>query len=550
MGYDIGIVNGRVVDGAGNPWFKADVGIRGRTIKKVGNIDRRECDRVIDAKGRYVCPGFIDIHTHSDLTALIFPGCDSTLRQGVTTHLIGNCGLSVAPLKEPFVDTMLNYWGDWAGRVKAARWRTFAQYLRALERSGVGHNIAALVGHGAIRTAVLGPERRAPQPGELREMRGLTKEAMEAGAFGMSTGLVYPPSCFADTDEVVELCKVVAKYEGLYASHIRGERETIADAIREAILIGERSGVRVQISHNCPKIGAWGRSEETLSLVRDARERGLDVTIDNDVHTDLAPTLASALPQYLHELTKEEMLDHLASGANRRRIAAEIREDKLPAFGPSGLLKHGMFERIVILNCDASPDLKGKSVAQIAKDRGKDPFDTYFDLIVEDRDETVAIFDYIHLDDIKALLRDPNMMISSDCATWSEKGIPGKAPTYMPCAFGEHPGIFERYVRDEPVLTLQEAVRKMTSFPAQRIGLMDRGLLRPGMKADITILDLDKVKDLATNSWPHEHPFVNYPHRYPEGIPYVIVNGTLAVDRGRQTKALAGEVIRARPRDR
>jgi N-acyl-D-amino-acid deacylase len=546
MDFDIGIVNGKVIDGTGNPWFKADIGIKGKTIKKVGRVDRKDCGRVIDAKGRFVCPGFIDIHTHSDLTALVFPGCDSTLRQGVTTHLIGNCGLSVAPLREPFVDTMLNYWGEWAGRIEAATWRTFAQYLRALERSGVGHNIAALVGHGAIRTAVLGPERRAPRPGELRDMKALTKEAMEAGAFGMSTGLVYPPSCFADTDEVVELCKVVARYDGLYASHIRGERETIASAIKEAILIGERTGVRVQVSHNCPKIGAWGRTEETLGLVREARERGLDVTIDNDVHTDLAPTLASALPQYVHELTKEEMLGHLESRENRRRLAAEIREDKLPAFGPSGLLKHGKFDRIIILHSDEDPDLEGKSLAEVAEERGKDPFDTYFDLIVESRDEMVAIFDYIQTEDIKALLRDQNMMISSDCATWSEKGLPGKAPIYMPCAFGEHPGIFERYVRDEPVLTMQEAVRKMTSFPAQKIGLTDRGVLRPGMRADISMVDLEKVKDLATNSWPHSHPFVNYPHRYPEGIPYVVVNGTVAVDRGRQTKDLAGEVIRAK----
>jgi N-acyl-D-amino-acid deacylase len=545
MGFDIGMMNGNVVDGTGNPWFRADIGITGKRIKKVGRIDRRDCERVIDAKGKFVCPGFIDIHTHSDIAALVFPGCDSTLRQGVTTHLIGNCGLSVAPLREPFVDTMLNYWGEWAGKIDSASWRTFSEYLRVVERSGVGHNIAALVGHGAIRTAVLGPESRAPRPRELREMKGLTKEAMEAGAFGMSTGLVYPPSCFAGTEEIVELCKVVAKYDGMYASHIRGERETIADAIKEAILIGERAGVRVQISHNCPKIGAWGRTDETLGLVRAARSRGLDVTIDNDVHTDLAPTLSSALPQYMHKLSKEEMLGHISSKKNRVRLESEIKKDELPAFGPSGLLKHGKFERIIILNSVADPDLEGRSVAQVAKDRGTRPFETYFDLIVESDDEMVAIFDYIDIEDIKALLRDPNMMIASDCSTWSEKGMPGKAPTYMPCAFGEHPGIFERYVRDEPVLTMQEAVRKMTSFPAQKMGLMDRGVLRPGMRADIAIIDLARVKDRATNQWPHAHPFVNYPHRYPEGIPYVIVNGVVAVDRGRQTKALAGEVIRS-----
>jgi N-acyl-D-amino-acid deacylase len=547
MRFDIGIFGGRVVDGAGNPWYSADIGVRGKDIVRIGAVDRKDCDRAVNAKGMYVCPGFIDIHTHSDLNALIFPGCDSTLRQGVTTHLVGNCGISVAPLKEPNVEAMMNYWGEWAGKMSRPAWRTFGQYLRTLEKSGVGHNIAALVGHGAVRTAVMGTERGDPAPRQLREMKGLVDEAMSSGAFGMSTGLVYPPSCFGKTEEIIELCKVVAKYRGMYASHIRGERETITDAIKEAILIGERSGVRVQISHNCPKYGAWGRTGETLGLVEEARKNGLDVTIDNDMHTDLAPNLSGALPQYLHEMGKKDLLEHAASPKNRERIKREIVEDKLPAFGPSGLLKHGAFDRIFLMHCPVNKELEGKTVAQVAAMRRKDPFDTYFDIMIEEDDETVAIFDYISEDDIEALMRHPLMMVSSDCATWSEKGLNNETPPYMPCAFGEYPGIFERYVRDKPVLTVQEAVRKMTSFPAQKIGLLDRGVLRPGMRADIAVIDLPRIKDRATNRWPHEYPFENYPHRYPEGVPYVIVNGKIAVDKGRQTKARAGQVLRHRP---
>lgn len=544
MRYDIGILGGRVVDGAGNPWYHADIGVSGKKIAKIGRIDRKDCGRAISAKGLYVCPGFIDIHTHSDMTALVFPGCDSTLRQGVTTHLVGNCGISVAPLREPYVEQMMIYWGEWAGKMGPPKWRAFREYLRALEKGGVGHNIAALVGHGAVRTAAMGSDRGDPSPAQLRQMRALVDEAMSAGAFGMSTGLVYPPSCFGKTDEIVELCKVVARYGGMYASHIRGERETIADAIREAILIGERSGVRVQISHNCPKYGAWGRTEETLGLVEQARVRGFDVTIDNDMHTDLAPRLSGALPQYLHEMPKEELLAHVSDRRNRERIKKEIVEDRLPAFGPCGLLKHGAFDRIFLMHCPGHKDLEGKTVAQVAAMRGKDPFETYFDIMTEEDDETIAIFDYISEDDIKALMVHPLMMISSDCATWSVEGPMTDPPPYIPCAFGEYPGIIERYVRDEPVLTLQEAVRKMTSFPAQKIGLLDRGLLRPGMRADITMLDLPRVKDRATNRWPHEFPFENYPHRYPEGIPYVIVNGRVSVDKGKQTKERAGEVLR------
>jgi N-acyl-D-amino-acid deacylase len=546
LNYDIGILSGRIVDGAGNPWYYGDVGVVGKRIAKIGRIEKGECRRVIDAKGLYVCPGFIDIHTHSDITALVYPGCDSTLRQGVTTHLIGNCGSSAAPLREPFVGVWKNYWGEWAGKFDEGGWRTFAEYLKTLEKSGVGHNIAALVGHGAVRTAVLGAARRAPTPKELKLMKDLVEEAMRAGAFGLSTGLVYPPGSFAKTDEIIELCKVVARHGGMYASHIRGERETIAEAIKEAILIGEKSGVRVQISHNCPKIGAWGRTKETLGLVEDARRRGLEVTVDNDVHTDLAPELSGALPQYLHELTRESLIQHIKSKANRERIKREIIEDRLPAFGPSGLLKHGYFDRIFLMHVPKQKHLEGKTVAQVAKERKKDPFDTYFDLIVEENNEIIAIFDYISEDDIKKLLVHPLVMVSSDCATWSADGPLSDPPPYIPCAFGEYPGIFERYVRDEPLLTIQEAVRKMTSFPAQKIGIYDRGLLRPGMRADITLIDLDKIKDRATNLWPHEYPFKNYPHMYPEGVPYVIVNGTVAVDKGKQTKALAGEVLRHR----
>lgn len=542
--FDIGILGGRIVDGAGNPWYIGDIGVAGKKIAKMGKIDKSECRRTIDARGLYVCPGFIDIHTHSDITVLIYPGCDSTLRQGVTTHLIGNCGSSAAPMREPYVDLWKTYWGDWAGTFDKDEWRTFGEYLKVLERSGVGHNIAALVGHGAVRTAALGAERRAPNPKELKLMKDLVDEAMRSGAFGLSTGLVYPPGSFAKTEEIIELCKVVAKYGGMYTSHIRGERETIADAIKEAIMIGERSGVRVQISHNCPKIGAWGRTKETLGLVEKARKRGLDVTVDNDAHTDLAPALSGALPQYLAELKKKDMLEHIKSKSNRERIKREIIEDRLPAFGPSGLLKHGLFDRIFIMHCPKQKKLEGKTIDQVARERRKDTFETYFDLMVEENDDIIAIFDYISEDDIKKLLVHPLVMVSSDCATWATHGPLTDPPPYEPCAFGEYPGILERYVRDEELLTMQEAIRKMTSFPAQRIGLLDRGLLRPGMKADITIIDLDKIKDRATNLWPHEYPFKNYPHRYPDGIPFVIVNGIVAVDKSRQTKALAGEVLR------
>ena len=541
MRFDIGILDGRVVDGAGNPWYYGDIGIVGKKIVRVGKVDRKDCHRSIDAKSElYVCPGFIDIHTHSDISAIVFPGCDSTLRQGVTTHLVGNCGESAAPLREPYADLWKNYWGDWAGTTKEWPWETFGEYLDYLGKHGLGHNIATLVGHSAVRTAAMGSARRAPTKTELEVMKDLVDEAMRSGAFGLSTGLVYPPGCFAKTDEIIELAKVVSRYGGMYTSHIRGERETIAEAIKEAILIGEKGGVRVQISHNCPKFGAEGRTAETLGLAEKARERGLDVTVDNDVHTDLAPRLSAALPQYLHALNTDERLEVLSSKENRARIKKEIIEDKLPAAGYSGLLRHKRFDRIFLMRVPKQKRLEGKTIKQVADARKKDPFETYFDLMVEENDDIVALYDYISGDDIKKLLVHPLVMISSDCSTRSISDN----KDYNPCAFGEYPGIFERYVRDDPVLTIQEVVRKMTSFPAQKMGLLDRGLLRPGMIADISVIDLARIKDRATNLWPHKYPFKNYPHRYPLGIPYVIVNGKLAVDNEKQTKTLAGEVLR------
>ncbi len=546
VSYDIGILGGRIVDGAGNPWYFGDIGITGKRIEGIGRIDRKECRRTIDAKGLFVCPGFIDIHTHSDVTALVFPGCDSTLRQGVTTHLVGNCGSSIAPLKEPYVELAKTYWGEWAGTINRFEWHSFAEYLNLLEKNGVGHNIATLVGHGAVRTAAMGSERTAPKADQMRLMKELVAEAMEAGAFGMSTGLVYPPSCFGKTDEIIELCKVVARYGGMYTSHIRGERETILKAIKEAILIGEKSGCRVQISHNCPKVGAWGKTKQTLGLTEAARRRGFDVTVDNDMHTDLAPNLSGALPQYLHENKKADLLRIMKDPKTRARVKKEIIEDKLPAFGPSGLLKHRLFNRIFLMHVPGNKKLEGKTVAQVAKARKVDPFEAYFDLMIESNDEIIAIFDYLLEKDIQALFKDPNVMVSSDCSTWSLDGPLSDPAPYIPCAFGEHPGIIQRYVRDEPIMTLQDCIRKMTSFPAQKMGLCDRGLLRPGMKADVMMFDMESIKDNATNPWPHKFPYKNYPHRYPDGIPYVIVNGTVAIDGGKQTKHRAGEVLRHR----
>ena len=543
--YDIVLANGRILDGCGNPWFWGDLAIQQGRIVEIAPPGTLQGKQTIDIAGRFVAPGFIDIHTHSDLTILVNRLAESAVRQGVTTQLIGNCGMSPAPVDEKHLTELRRYWGSISDQPEVNWiWRSFGQYLHTLQEGGLGINLASLVGHGALRIGVIGLDKADPTKAELERMKEHLEEAMQSGAFGMSTGLVYPPGCYASTDEIIALCKVVAKYHGIYASHIRGERETILEAVTEAIHIGHDAGVAVQISHNAPKFGAPCDASANLRLVEEARTLGQDVTVDNDVHTDLAPALTGGLPQHIQDLPVDEIANLLQDPQKRLEIQTEIVQDQKPAFGPVGLLKHGQWRRITLLHAPHSPELIGKTIQAIAVERGQDPFDTYFDMIIENGHEAEAIFDYIDEANIRILLKHPAVMISSDGEVLAPYGPLNDPPPYSPCSYGEFPGVLERYVRDEPVLTLQEAIRKMTSFPAQRLGLRDRGVLRQGAWADVVVFDLERIHDRATNLYPHTYPFENYPHQYPQGIDYVFVNGVMVVDGEEHTRALPGKVLR------
>ena len=543
--FDLVLAHARILDGCGNPWYWGDLAIQDGRIAQIAPSGTLLGRQILDIGGRYLSPGFIDIHTHSDLSILVNRLAESAVRQGATTHLIGNCGMSPAPLDERHLVEMHQSWGRISDQPEVTwGWRTFSDYLRLLESGGLGINIASLAGHGALRIAVLGLDERPPSATELDRMKSLLIEAMEAGAFGLSTGLVYPPGCFASTDEIIALGRVVSHYHGLYASHIRGERETILEAVAEAIRIGREAGVPVQISHNAPKFGAPHDARANLHLVDDARLAGQDVTVDNDVHTDLAPCLTSGLPQPLQDLPDPEIIALLQDPASRRQVRQEIVLDRRPAFGPSGLLKHAQWDRITILHAPEDTQAIGKTIATLAREQDQDPFDVYFDLIIRNGHAVDAIFDYIDEANIRLLLQHPAVMICSDGEVLAPYGFLNDPPPYSPCSYGEFPGVLERYVRDQPVLTLPEAIRKMTSFPAQRLGLLDRGILRPGAWADLVVFDLERLHDRATNLYPHTFPFENYPHRYPQGIDYVFVNGVLVVDGERHTGALPGQVLR------
>jgi N-acyl-D-amino-acid deacylase len=535
----------RLVDGAGNPWVAADVLIEGDRIAAVapaGALSRRARSGpvVVDIGGRYVTPGFVDPHTHSDLTVLTNPGAESAVYQGVTTHVVGNCGMSAAPVDDGRLGDFVTMWESYfeCGDVT---WRSFAEYLDAVETGGCAINVAALVGHGALRCATMGFDERAASARELAAMKRLLAASMAAGALGLSTGLVYPPGCYASTDELIELARVVKTYDGIYTSHVRGERETIVEAVAEAVRIGAESGLPVEVSHNAPK---WGGPAATanLAVIEQARVDGHDVTLDNDTHTDLAPRLSRALPQPLHSLEVDELVAVLSDPARRAELARQVVADERPGPGYAGLLKHGRFDRIVVVRA-TDRALLGRSVADIAAARGTDPFATYLDLIVEERDGIIAIFDYIDEAQLQAVLCHPLAMLSSDGLV-APLPRPGDETAYWPCNFGEYTGFLERYVRDRSILRLEEAVRKMTSLPAQRFSLWDRGLLRPGCRADVVVFDLDRVRDRATNLFPHALPFENIPHRYSEGIDYVFVNGEAVVWEGVHTGVRSGRVLR------
>ena len=524
---DILIRNARVIDGMGNPWFRGDVAIDGDRIGYVGRHLEQEAGQdttIIDAQDMCVCPGFIDMHTHADLAVLYKDVQDYKLRQGVTTEVSGNCGFTAAPLN-PDTEEMLKRYLAFITPPSGVswQWRTFADYLDAVQSSVPATNIAPLVGHGTVRIAVTGFDRRAPTSRELEQMKALTQEAMEAGAFGLSTGLVYVPGTYAETQEVVELAKVVSRYGGIYATHMRNEGERLLESIQEAIEIGRQAGLPVQISHHkASGRSNHGKVRESLALLEKTREEGMDITADQYPYHASSTTLQAVLPSWAQEGGVDQVVERLQDSRTRNRISDELtRPGAEPPMGAG--LENTL---IASLLTQANQKFIGLSIVDIARLRGRDPMDTVFDLLVEERCAVGMVAFSMSEDDVRTVMAHPTTMIGSD-GLYS----PGNP---HPRVYGTFPRILGRYVREEKHLTLEEAVRKMTSFPARKIGLENKGVLRPGADADIVIFDPETVIDKAT--------FQNSP-QYPEGIEYVLVNGRVCVEKGQFTGQTAGRVI-------
>jgi N-acyl-D-amino-acid deacylase len=523
---DVILSGGFVLDGTGNPWFRTDVGIGHGRIVKLGDLKSEKAALRINSKGLVVAPGFIDMHSHSDDALLINPKAESKIRQGVTTEVIGNCGDSGGPINERIREEIKR---TGALIVKAGvklDYSNFAEYAAKLRRGGISVNVAPLIGHGNLRKMTVGYDNRPATQRELERMKSVLDKSMREGAFGLSTGLIYPPGSYAKTSEIVELAKVVASHGGIYTSHIRGEGDTLFDAVKEAILIGERSGVPVEISHH--KAGGkrnWGKVKQARKLMEDARDRGVEVTCDVYPYVASSYGLVNMLPDWAHEGGPEKILERLHSPQFRAKVRGQMER---------GSLSSAHWNRTMIAYCPRHKEYQGKFISDLAKKRKKNPFNFAFDLLIEESLAVSVVRFGLTEEDVEYVLSYRNSMIGSDGSALAPYGILGKGHPH-PRNYGTFPRVLGHYVRERGTISLPEAVRKMTLLPAQKLGLRDRGVVRPGAWADLVVFDPKIVIDAAT---------YGDPKQYPKGIEYVIVNGVLTVSRGRHTGAKAGRVLK------
>jgi len=529
---DLVISAGTVVDGTGRPRFRADIGIDKRKIAHIAPAESLNGTRTIDSKGLVVAPGFIDIHTHSDFTLLMNRKAESAVRQGVTTSLVGACGRTCAPVNEKTKDLLIKDIIGYDPRLPIT-WDTVDGYLRELEKGGIAQNVAALVGHDAVRIAAMGYDARKPTVKELEGMKQLVRESMETGVVGLSTGLAYPPGAFADTGEVVELCKVVASYGGIYWSHLRGSDGDFLAGVEEAIRIGEEAKLPVHMAHLC---GFFGNSDtrQAIRMIEDARNRGLDVTCDLYPYLAGANPLAAFLPQSVFTRDPTEFVKEIRDPAKRKKLAEEVRRSEVGSFW---LTRKETLEGINLYDCRENRALKGKSLAEIAELKNMDPIESVLEVLADEGSDmysTGVIAQWMDERDNFAVFKAPFHMVGSDGLALAPYGLL-ESFKFHPRAYGTFPRFLGRYVREQGIVTLEEAVRKMTSFPAQRLNLKDRGLIKEGMWADLVIFNYDRVIDRST----YEEPDL-----YPEGVEYVVINGDIVIEKGQHTNQMPGMVLR------
>jgi N-acyl-D-amino-acid deacylase len=496
--YDLVITNARIIDGTGNPWFRGSIAIKDGRIVKVGRADEAAAKQVIDAHNQIVAPGFIDVHTHVED---IFgnPSAENFVRMGVTSLITGNCGGSATDI------------GEFLGR---------------FHDKPLAVNLATLIAHGSVRAKVMGLDDRAPTPDEQQKMNAMVEQGMKDGAVGLSTGLIYVPGTYAKTEEVVELAKVAARFGGTYASHIRNEEAHVVDAINEAINIGEQAKMPVEISHF--KISAkslWGKSPMTIGLLKAARDRGLTVTVDEYAYTASSTSLDSRMPSWVLAGGRAEGRKRLADAPTRAKVFEEMKKE---------LKERGFkdYSYAYVASYRANPEFNGKNIAEITQQvRGKKKVDDQIEQILEmyDKGGAAMVYRSMSEEDVQNIMREPFTMIASDSGVREfGAGVP------HPRGYGNNARVLGRYVRELKIITLEDAIRKMTSLPAQTFNLRDRGQIREGFAADVVIFDETRIADKAT---------FEQPHQYAEGFSSVIVNGKVVFDGAKMTGAMSGEPL-------
>ena len=529
MVFDIILKGGEIHDGTGAEGFSGDIAIRDGKICEVGTIDARAADRVFDVSGLVVSPGFVDMHTHSDFTLIADGRAESQVHQGVTTEVVGQCGISCAPVcSHDVIRTVAPWYTD---KAKHTRWRGFGEYLDALEATELGVNVMAFVGHGTIHRAVLGDAPRAGEPDEIAEMVRLVDRCMDEGAGGFSSGLEYFPGVFAAAEHLVPMCEVATKYGRLYATHVRN-RDTQYDlGFAEAIATARQSGSRLQISHIQPKFGAPGYAmEHTLEMIEAARRHDVDIAFDVIPHDWNHTLMAAILPKWAQSGGIDDVLARLTDKETREKIKANPRPMWL-------IVKARKWKDIVLLNASENKNIVGMDFEEIGRMRGVDPYDAVLDILLEEGENLMGCMwssRSFRDSDLDLCLRQPECAVISDTVAIANDGIL-KDHIGSLSGYGWAARFLQYYVRDLGVLSLADGLRKITSIPAERLGLKKRGKLKPGYNADICVFDRASIASNAT---------ARHPRRYASGIAHVLVNGQLSMHNGKRTQINAGQVVR------
>jgi len=528
--FDLVITHGHIIDGTGSPWYSGDIGIRDGKIAAIGNLSGAPRKRTIDAAGKVVAPGFIDMLGQSELTILVDPRLPSKIFQGITTEITGE-GNSIAPLNDAIIHT------DRAGYDHYSitpDWRTFRQYFARLEKQGIGINVADYVGATQVRRMVLGDDDKQPTPAQLDQMKALVRDAMKDGAVGLSTALEYAPAPYARTEELIALATEAGKSGGIYATHMRDESNSVLEAIDEALRIGREAQIPVEIWHiKVAGKANWGRMPEVVAKINAARAAGADVSANTYAYTAWFNDFSAFIPAWAHDGGVAKLVERLKDPATRERI----RKDMLtPSRDWDNEWQEIPGPEAIMIGAVQNPKmmpLQGKRLSEIAKLWNKEPMQALFDFLIEDPNSSVAVFG-MSQPDVTLALQQPWVSIDNDSEGTSPEGILGQAHPH-PRAYGTFPRILANYVREEKILSLEDAIRKFSALPAQRMRLTDRGVLKAGMWADVVIFDPATVRDRATFDSPNE---------LSEGMEYVLVNGTPVIEEGKMTGTRPGKVLR------